>query len=951
MSLYRPTATYRLQLRGGFTFADAAAQVPYLAALGVSHVYLSPVLQARPGSTHGYDVVNHAVLNPELGGMAGFEALVRALQDHGLGQVWDIVPNHMGVMGDDNPWWLSVLENGPASPWADFFDIDWHPLKRELHGKVLLPTLGGPYGETLARGELTLRFDAGAGAFSLCYFQHRFPLDPSTYPRILHADLDALRQRLGSQNPDLLEFERLIAAFGHLPERSRSEAEALRERERDKELHKRALAALVARSPALATHIAHQVATINARCRDWTADDGLHGLLERQPWRLAFWRVAADEINYRRFFDINELAGLRMERPEVFEATHRLILEQVRLGRVHGLRIDHPDGLYDPAAYFARLAEATAVALGQPVGTEPPVYVAVEKILADHESLRADWRVHGTTGYEFIRLMNGVQIDGNGLAALRQCFADFTGRTEPLGETIHTAKRTIMRTTLASELNVLANRLGRLAEADPVTRDFTVNALRSALAEVVAAFPVYRTYVDGRGAQDEDRRDLDWAVAQAKKRHARGETTIFDFIHRVLALDTAADTPALRRLALQDFAMRFAQYTGPVMAKSVEDTTFYRSFALASLNEVGSNPARAEVSVAALHHHNQRRLQQFAHQMLAGTTHDTKRSEDVRARLNVLSECPQAFGEAVQRWARMNRRHLTEADGERLPAAHHEYLLYQTLIGSWPADAAAIAPDYADRIVAYLQKATREGKEQSSWFSPDAGYETALERFVRGVLEPGPTNPFPDDLARFVAPLVPFGRWNGLAQSLLQATAPGFPDLYQGTELETLSLVDPDNRRPVDYAKRSDLLARLREAPDPAASWQAAWENRTDGALKLHLVHAALAWRQADPALFQQGSYLPLTVSGPASEHLCVFARQFEGRALVVLAPRLLYTLCQGDLDRLTGARWADTRLQADPGLPSGPWTDVLTGTQWAEVGADLGAGLAGAPLALLRPG
>ncbi len=951
--LYRPTATYRLQLHAGFTFADAAVQVPYLAALGISHVYLSPVLRARPGSTHGYDVVDHGQINPELGGMAAFEALVSILQAHGMGQIWDIVPNHMGVMGDDNPWWLSVLENGPASPWANFFDIDWHPLKRELHGKVLVPILGGPYGEILARGELVLRFDAAAGGFSVHYFEHRFPLDPSTYPRILGLDLDALRQRLGANHPDLLELESLITAFGHLPARSRTEPEAIRERERDKEIHKRALGALVARNPAIAGHIAHQGATVNARCAELAAPDGLHELLEQQPWRLAFWRVAVDEINYRRFFDINELAGLRMEQREVFDATHALVLEQVRLGRVHGLRIDHPDGLYDPAAYFARLAAAGATALGQPESAEPAVYTVVEKILADHESLRTAWPVHGTTGYEFIRLMNGLQVDGGGLASLRQCFADFSSHTESMSDAVYFAKRTLMRNTLASELNVLANRLARLAEVDPFTRDFTVNALRGALAEVVAAFPVYRTYVDAQGATEDDRRDLDWAVAQAKKRRAREETTIYDFIHRVLRLDVPEDMPPLQRLVVQDFAMRFAQYTGPVTAKSVEDTLFYRVFPLASLNEVGSNPARAEISVAAFHHHNQRRAQSFPHQMLAGTTHDTKRSEDVRARLNVLSEYPQAFSESLQRWARMNRRYLTEVDGARMPSAHHEYLLYQTLVGTWPGDAkAAREPDYADRMVAYLQKAAREGKEQSSWFSPDPTYEAALERFVRGILEIGANNPFPEDLARFVAPLIPFGQWNSLSQSALQLTVPGMPDIYQGTELEMLTLVDPDNRRPVDYEKRQQALAHLQGIADPRERWAALAADRAGGMLKLHLIQTVLNLRRQDPELFQRGSYLPLTLMGPAADHVCTFARLWEGRAVVVLAPRLLHTLCAGDATRLTSALWAGTQLQAEAALPAGPWRDLLTGELWPALSeGDLTGVFTQAPLALLVSG
>ncbi len=946
----RPLATYRLQLNGGFTFTDAAALVPYLAELGVSHLYASPYLKARPGSTHGYDIIDHLALNPEVGSEAEHAALVRALHAHGLGHILDIVPNHMGIMGADNRWWLDVLENGRSSRYAGFFDIDWQPLQRELAGKVLVPVLGDQYGAVLERGELQLRFDAEAGEFSVYYYEHRFPIDPREYPAILSPGLEQMRAAAG-ETEDVPELESLCAAFGHLPSRDSRDSAAIEERQRDKEIHKRHLARLCEHSAPIRRHIEARVEALNASHAELLASDGLHTLLERQAWRLAFWRVATDEINYRRFFDINDLAGLRTERAEVFETTHQLVLNMIERGDLDGLRIDHPDGLYDPAEYFSRLRAAVRERRPQ-----SHCYIIAEKILAEYEHLPEDWPIEGTTGYDFAVLLNGLYVDPERKAQLDRSYRRFTGQSTDFVELLYEAKQLIMQTALASELAVLANQLNRLSESDPRTRDFTMNALREALREIAACFPVYRTYINATGASEADRRYLAWAVAQAKKRQTSGETSVYDFIHDALLLHLPEGPGRAARRLLVEFSMKFQQFSSPVMAKGMEDTAFYRYLPLASANEVGAEPDRPITTPAAFHHQNIERLRRWPDSMLGSTTHDTKRSEDVRARINLISEVPKLWQRKLAQWARMNASRKTELDEGPAPSANHEYLLYQTLLGTWPLappDAAGW-DDYRARISAYLLKAAREGKRETSWITPNEAYEQALARFIDGILERRETNLFVEDFAEFQHSFAQAGMLNSLSQTLLKLTAPGVPDIYRGTELWDFSLVDPDNRRPVDYNARRHMLHRLRHSRQPrAVLTRQLLAHREAGWPKLYLLERMLHLRRQAPALFRRGEYIPLEVSGPYAEHVVAFARASADGCCVVVAPRLLYRLTDGGRRLPLGDVWAGTALQLPAGLPinfrnvfSG--RDVTTLRQGDLRVLDVAAALDGFPVAAL---
>lgn len=931
-----PRSTYRLQFHRGFTFDHGAELVPYLHQLGISHCYASSCLQARPGSTHGYDIIDHGTLNTELGGDAAFARLTTALHEHDMALLLDIVPNHMGVMGHDNAWWLDVLENGPASSYASFFDIDWSPLKEALRGKVLLPVLDTHYGSVLDGAELVLVFDSGRGAFSIHYYEHAFPIDPREYPRILAHNMNRLEDRLGTDDPRLLEFQSLTTAFEHLPLRSKTSAAHIAERARDKEVLKASLARLY-RDADIARFLDENLETFNGKA----GTELLHELLENQAWRLAYWRVASDEINYRRFFDINELAGLRMENPEVFEATHGCILELIAQGKVQGLRIDHPDGLYDPAGYFrqlqARAAAPQTIAVpeqrtplpdAEPAGEEgKPLYLLVEKILASHERLRPDWAVHGTTGYDFTNLVNGLFVDAAAEGKMDRIYREFVGDGPEPDELLYGCKKLIMRTAMASELHVLTQQLSRIAELDRHTRDFTLSSLRDALSEVVASFPVYRTYVRSEGCSEDDRHYVDWAVNVAKKRNPAADPSVFDFVREVLVADIAEGKSEDYRQRVTAFAMKFQQYTGPVMAKGLEDTGFYRYNRLVSLNEVGGEPKRFGVSVTAFHHHNQERAQSWPHTMLSSSTHDSKRSEDVRVRIDGLSELPSEWRARIRRWARINRSKKRVLDDRPVPSANDEYLLYQTLLGTWPLETLneAALDGFRERIQSYMLKAVKEAKQHTSWINPDAEYEKAVADFVQALLGDVDRNPFLADFLPFQQALSRAGLFNSLAQTLLKLTAPGVPDIYQGNELWDFSLVDPDNRRPVDYGQRRALLAELQNAlvsnqvlTDLAANLA---NNLSDGRAKLYLTWRSLALRREHPELFRDGDYLPLAVSGTHADHLCAFARRYGEQLAVIVVPRLVNRLAAGT-DPVGEEVWAETWIQ----MPVAEWKNWLTG-------------------------
>src|SRR4051812_16167147 len=839
-----PVATYRLQLHKGLRFTDATALVPYLAQLGVSHLYASPFLKARPGSMHGYDIVDHGKINPEVGTEADLRGLLDALRRHGMGLVMDIVPNHLGVLHGDNPWWQDVLAKGRASPYAKFFDIDW----QRGGGRLLLPVLGRHYGEALDEGEIKLSRDGKKGPWRVTYYDQVFPLNERSQ-RGLKATKDPL---------------------------------------------------------------------------------ALHRLLEKQHYRLSFWRVASDEINYRRFFEITDLAALRQEDKAVFEATHSLIGKIAAEPGVDGLRIDHPDGLSDPEQYFERL---------QTLAERP--WVVVEKILADHEALPAHWKVHGTTGYRYANLLTGAFIDPAADERFERIYQRFTGERASFDEISRSSRLLIMSTTLAAELAGLAQRLARIASGNRRTRDYTGSGLHRALAEIAALFPVYRSYVSARGVSDTDRRYIDWAVKAARRASRIADPSVFDFVRSVLTLD-AAPAAGARRRAMLEFAMRFQQLTAPVVAKGVEDTAFYRYHRLIALNEVGNDPRNFGFSLKAFHAASEDRAKHWSGTMLASSTHDTKRSEDVRARLGVLSEMSSAWLLLLRRWHLANRSRRTEADGDSFPSRADEYHFYQALIGIWPHTAPSTNELVVlrDRLKAYMLKAVREAKLRTSWINPDAEYEAALERFVVQSLE---SPAFVKEVNDAVARIARLGMLVSLSQALLKVASPGVPDYYQGTELFDFSLVDPDNRRPVDYEVRNKYLDEGERDP------RSLLESLSDGRAKLHVIRKGLEVRRAHPDLFQGGRYVPLYADAGREDNVVAFALKRNGNAVIAVAPRLFARLLRAEDAAPVGAPiWGEAAISLPEDL-RGEFLDAMTGEKHRlDERLQVAALLARFPVALL---
>jgi (1->4)-alpha-D-glucan 1-alpha-D-glucosylmutase len=909
-----PLSTYRLQFNRDFTFAQATEVVPYLAALGISHCYASPYLRARPGSTHGYDIIDHNKLNSEIGSEEDFERFVATLHEHGMGQILDIVPNHMGVMGSDNSWWLDVLENGQASDYAGFFDIDWNPLKDELQGKLLVPILGDQYGTVLDNGELKLSFDQEKGEFSILYHDHRFPVNPREYPRILGRGLERLEQTLAAKREEFLELQSLIAAFSHLPSRLENSPNQREERIRDKEIHKRRLTALCARSIETAEFIGQNVSEMNGTPGDSKSFDELHELIKVQAYRLAYWRVAADDINYRRFFDINDLAGLRMENETVFEITHRFVLDLLRQGKVDGLRIDHPDGLYDPAQYFRRLQRGLEPELPDESPDTKQIYVVIEKILAGEEELPKEWPVHGTTGYDFLNLVNGLFVDSESVGKMDRSYRAFIGSRVNFDNLVYRSKKIVMHNALASELNVLANALSRIALANRHTCDFTLSSVHDALSRIVACFPVYRTYISEKRVSETDQKYIQAAVACAKRQSPGSDPSVFDFVQDALLLSKAETQGRVYRAAVIKFAMKAQQFTSAVMAKGLEDTSFYRYHRLDSLNEVGGDPRRFGESPELFHAKMVERARAWPHSMLETSSHDTKRSEDVRARINVLSEMPAQWGKAVRRWQDLNHGRKRLVGDVLAPSRNDEYLLYQTLVGAWPLEEDSSGNScFRDRIKQYMLKAVREAKEKSSWANPNADYEAATAAFVDEILALNRDGEeFLSSFSAFHKNVIRCAMLNSLSQTLLKLTCPGVPDLYQGTELWDFSLVDPDNRRPVEYARRVQVLKEMQSWPESAEALKPHIESltgrMTDGRIKMYLTWKALNLRKQQPELFLHGEYLPLNIDGPKAKHLLAFVRSYEASEIIVIIPRLCAKLFGDEAGIQAGQDcWNDT--------------------------------------------
>ncbi len=929
-----PVSSYRVQLSPAFGFAAARDLASYLARLGVTECYTSPYLKASQGSTHGYDICDHGRLNPELGSEADYAAFMDALSAHGLGHILDFVPNHMGADSRANRWWRDVLENGQSSPYATFFDVEWDPIKPELRDKVLLPVLGDQYGHVLERGELQLALVDGA--LCLRYFDRNLPINPRQSPRVLGLGLEELEARLDG-DPALREYQSVITALLNLPAYMESDPARQVQRQREKEVARERLARLVEASPPIREHVETCVRAANGTPGDPASYNLLHDLLEHQAYRLAYWRTAFHEINYRRFFDINELVAIRMEEPEVFDAAHRLLGTLIAQGRVTGLRIDHPDGLFDPERYVERLQELAAGAAGHAAS---PFYVVAEKILAEGESLPAAWPVHGTTGYAFMNLVAGLFVDARHAARLRRVYARATGHDETFAEVAYRSKRTILLTSMASELNILAHALNRISEGDRRCRDFTLESCRDVLREVLACFPVYRTYVTERGVSDTDRASVGIAVAEARRRNPLVEASIFAFLQDILLPSGEGEPEGADGRERFRFAMQFQQFSGPVQAKGVEDTAFYRYHVLVAANDVGGQPNRLGVSPDAFHEANRQRLESWPCAMIATATHDAKRGEDARVRLTVISEKPDEWRRAVSDWMRMNASHRTRIDAGWAPDRNDEYLFYQALVGVWPAEAAdAPIPDRATdgltaRLRAYMLKAVREAKVHTSWIDENEPYGQAVARFVEKTLGGR-------GAARFLASFVPvqramarLGAVNALAQLVLKLASPGVPDFYQGTELWDLNLVDPDNRRPVDFPARramldalGPLVASIEAGEDRSREVAPVLDSWHDGRIKMLVTTCGLGLRRACAPLLLQGAYVPLQAQGAAADHVVAFARHDADATIVALVPRLSASLTTPERPWPLGEEaWGDVTIALPEALDAERYRHALTG-------------------------
>jgi len=896
-----PTCTYRLQFNRQFTFAQAREIVPYLHALGVSDAYASPYFQARAESLHGYEITDHNKLNAAIGSRAEYDAWVAELHAHQMGQVLDFVPNHMGIAEPLNQWWMDVLENGPSSMYAPYFDIDWHPLKSDLHDKVLLPILSDQYGRVLERGELRVRFEEGA--FYLSYHDRKLPIAPGTYRYILKIALQNLAEY--KDQDFYAELQSIVTALEYLPRHTETDPRRIAERVREKEIVKRRLERRCGEAAEVQQAIENALRQINGKPGDARSFDALDELLNAQSYRLAFWRVAAEEINYRRFFDVNDLAAIRMELPEVFDEAHKLLLDLVRAGAVTGLRIDHPDGLYLPQEYFEKLQRRCAEALGMALPKDGrAVYMIVEKILTGGERLRKDWPVHGTTGYDFANQVTQLLIDSSAETEMTKTFHRFLGHSLHFGHLAYAKKLLVMRLALANDVNVLGNMVDRLSEQNRWYRDFTLEALARAVRETIACFPVYRTYLaPGRPVSDEDRQVVERAVAAAKRRNPALEESVFNFLRDILLFRFPENLDDDASAAHTHFVLKFQQATGPIMAKGLEDTVFYIYNRLAALNEVGGEPQQFGIGLDAFHERNLDRQRNWPATLLATSTHDTKRSEDVRARMVAISELPQLWRRSIQRWRLLNRKWKRTIDEAQAPDPNEEYLLYQTLLGTWPVNTHSQAEqspsaEYVARIQAYMAKALNEAKLNTSWIRPNEDWLGAMRDFVAKILETSAKNKFLPNFLPVVEEIARLGAINSLTQTLLRLTSPGVPDIYQGNEIWDFSLVDPDNRRPVDYKHRREMLASIAKAKpeELLQSWP-------DGRIKMFLTQRVLQFRREHADLFQSGNYLPLKASGNLADCCISFARQLHDEWIIVIAPRLSSRIGFPPV----GERWKDT--------------------------------------------
>ncbi|MGE0278201.1 MAG: malto-oligosyltrehalose synthase [Nitrospiraceae bacterium] len=926
-----PIATYRVQFNQSFTFEHARRLISYWQGFGISDCYASSFLRAMPGSNHGYDVIDPAQLNPEIGTESEFAAFTHALQSAGMGLILDVVPNHMGIGKALNSWWRDVLENGPSSHYADVFDIDWHPMKRELENKVLLPILGDQYGTVLENQDIQITFTDGA--FQLQYADHTLPLAPKSWIHVLEHDIERLTN---TGDPQVIELQSILTGLHHLPSQHERDPDRVAERYREKEVIKRRLAALVEQHADIHQFILENVRRFNGHKGRPDSFDLLDLMLNGQAYRLASWKVASEEINYRRFFDINELAAIRVEDPRVFEDVHRFVLSLVEKGQVTGLRIDHVDGLYDPGAYVRQLQTWAREHLTPPFADpNRPLFIVVEKILGFKEPLPVNWPVQGATGYGFLNLVNGLYVDRRHERQLTDIYQRFTRRRDSYDDLVYESKNLIMRMSMASELNVLGHQLNLLSERDRRSRDFTLNNLTDALREIIASFPVYRTYITegDEPIMERDRAYIHMAVAQAKRRNPALSVQVFDFIRSILLKQADARTDQDRADQLR-FIMKFQQTTGPVTAKGIEDTAFYIYNRLVSLNEVGGTSDEFGVMPETFHDRMRDRHEHYPLSLSASSTHDTKRSEDVRARINVLSEFPARWKDCLARWSKWNRKYKSEVEGQPAPDRNDEYLLYQTLVGVWPLGRIG-DEEYrtlTERVINYMRKAIYEAKVHTSWINPHQGYDEAVQTFIASVLDRHANNPFLSDFLPFQTDIAHYGLYNSLSQLLIKIAAPGVPDFYQGTELWDFSLVDPDNRRPVNYESRMQILNELTQAVHAAGAdrrqlVRRLLDDKTTGHIKFYVAMAGLECRRTHQRLFSAGRYATLEAGGEKEHHVFGFARVDEQNAALAVVPRLVGSLMPDSSAAPLGDKvWRDTWVALPDDMPAAAYRNVLTG-------------------------
>jgi (1->4)-alpha-D-glucan 1-alpha-D-glucosylmutase len=920
MALRIPVSTYRLQFNSSFRFSDALQLVPYLHNLGITDLYASPLLQARRGSQHGYDVTDPSHLNPELGTDADFDALVAELKKYDMGLLLDIVPNHMAA-SSENPWWMDLLENGSRSQFASHFDVDWHPPSRALENRVMLPILGKPYAQVLESRELVVSFESGA--FFVNYYDFKLPINPHTYAQILENRADQLTRKTNLDPGALQEFQGLLAALQQL---ASSSQDGLVDRRQVQELKDR-LNRLYLRAAEVKRFIDRNLRTLNGKKAAPASFASLDRLLARQAYVLAFWQTPNQGINYRRFFTISDLVGVRIGDPLAFEATHAVPLRLADKGMVTGFRIDHIDGLRDPEGYLQRLQDRLRLQPAEPAAAEPaaagqehlPFYIALEKILSPRERLPKHWPVQGTTGYDYLNALNGLFIDNDGLAALEKPYREFVQSDLAYADLVYLKKKQVMATMLSVEMRSLGHYLGLLALQDRYAREIPRDELARTLVETTACLPVYRTYLRDFEVPPADRQFIESALSEAQRRNPHLDPAAFAWLRELLLLEPAVHVLPEQREQRLSFVMTWQQITGPITAKGVEDSALYVYNRLLSLNEVGGNPVLPVNSPSEFHSFLAQRNKDWPSTMNATMTHDAKHAEDLRARLNVLSEIPAEWDACVARWSDWNREKRIPVNNHVVPEPNEEMLLYQTLLGSWPTCACTNAK-YIQRIQEFMVKAGREAMVHTRWTVPNLEHEKALIDFVAAILQPSPQNQFLDHFREFNARIAFHGALNSLSQMLVKIASPGVPDFYQGSELWDLRLVDPDNREPVDYKLRSERLASLDATlalPELLAQWQT-------GTPKLFVAQRALQFRREHAQLFLKGKYIPLAVRGTHKDSVFAFARHFRRVWAFVIVPRLTTKITKAQAMPLGKSTWADTALIL-PGKSPTAWRNVLT--------------------------